>query len=152
MGARSVGELPQDQKQIYNVRQQKCDKGSTAKEHSDVLYYLMEQSRRCFGDVQFVRDVKAVTEPMCVLATDVQLDDMVRFCTTSDQFAVLCINPTFCIGDFNVIPIVYQHLLLESHRYHTPPIVHGPILALSEKGICKLSLFFYQHLLVCGHS
>lgn len=101
-----------DQKQVYNVRQKGCEKDSAPKEHSDVLYYLMEQSRRCFDGV-----VKAVPESMCVLATDVQLDDMVRFCTNSDHFAILCIDPTFCIGKFSVTPIVYQHLLLESRRY-----------------------------------
>ena len=44
----------------------------------------------------FVSGVKAVPEPMCVLATDLQLDEMVRFCTDPTQFSVLCIDPTFC--------------------------------------------------------
>lgn len=66
----------------------------------------MEQSRKCHGDKEFVRDVKAVPKPMFVLATEQQLNDVVRFCTDPSQFAVLCIDPTFCIGDFNVTPIV----------------------------------------------
>ena len=147
----SVSLWTRDQKQVYNVRQKKCEKDSAPKERYDVLYYLMEQSRKCFDGVKFVRDVKAVPEPMSVLATDVQLDDMVRFCTNSDQFAVLCIDPTFCIGEFSVTPIVYQHLLLDSRRYGTPPVVHGPILVHQKKSLQAI-ITFYQHLLTRDHS
>lgn len=147
LGIRSAGELPRNQKQVYNTRLKKvaqCDQQdicASAKEKADVLYYLMEQSRKCHGDTPFVRDVKAVPEPMCVLATDIQLDDLVRFCTDPNQFAVLCIDPTFCIGEFNVTPIVYQHPLLESRRYGASPIVHGPILVHQKKEFSSYNYF-----------
>ena len=54
LGVRSSRELPRDQNQVYNVRQKRCEKDSAPKERSDVLYYLMEQSRKCFDGVQFV--------------------------------------------------------------------------------------------------
>ena len=78
---------------------------------------------------------------MCILATDHQLDDLVRFCTDPIQFAVLCIDPTFCIGDFNVTPIVFKYLLLESRRYGTPPIIHGPILVHQKKEFASYHYF-----------
>ena len=92
----------------------------------------MEQSQRCHGGIQFV---KAVPEPMCVLATDLQLDDLVRFCTDSKQSAILCID------DFNVTPIVYQHPLLESCSYGSSPIIHGPILVHQKKEFSSYNYF-----------
>ena len=140
LGARSSGELPRDQKQVYNIRQQK-EVHAAAKQKNDILFYLMEQSRKCHGGLEFVRDVKAVPEPMCVLATDHQLDDMVRFCTIPNNFSVLCIDPTFCIGEFNVTPIVYQHRLLETCRTGNYPIVHGPILVHQKKEFASYHYF-----------
>ena len=147
LGVRSAGELPRNQKQVYNTRQQKqalADQqnlSTSVQEWADVLYYLMEQSRKCHGGTPFVRDVKGVPEPMCVLATDLQLDEMVHFCTDPTQFSVLCIDPTFCIGKFNVTPIVYQHPLLESRRYSVSPIIHGPILVHQKKEFSSYNYF-----------
>ena len=91
LGALNAGELPRDQKQVYNARQhnKQCDKQgvhSSAKEKTDVLYYLMEQSRKCHDGIAFVRDVKAVPEPMCVLATEHQLDIWFVFVPTPVNF------------------------------------------------------------------
>ena len=36
-----------------------------------------------------MRDIKAVPEPMCVLATDVQLDEMVQYCTDPTHYALI---------------------------------------------------------------
>ena len=146
VGACSAGDLPRDQKQIYNIRQsEKAELCSNLHSHtgnSDVLYYLMEQSRKCYGDVQFVRDVKAVPEPMCVLATDTQLDWLVNFCTDPANFAILCIDPTFCIGDFNVTPIVFQHPMLDCVRYSSSsPVIHGPILVHQKKEFSSYHYF-----------
>ena len=143
--AHSAGEMLRNQKQVYNSRQSmkvKQQHSSPSQvQQTDVLYYLMEQSRRCYGDIQFVRDVKAAPEPMCVLATDTQLDNLVRFCTDHTQFAVLCIDPTFGIGEFNVTPIVFQHPMLESHRYGSSPIFLGPLLVHQKKEFTSYNYF-----------
>ena len=59
LSVRSAGSLPRDHKQVYNIRhQQKSSSGkqatAEAKEKSDVLYYLMEQSRACRDGQEFV--------------------------------------------------------------------------------------------------
>ena len=52
LGVRSAGELPRNQKQVYNTRQQKQELAdqqnlsTSVQERADVLYYLMEQSRK----------------------------------------------------------------------------------------------------------
>ena len=60
----------------------------------------------------FVRTVVAAPEPMAVLCTDQQLDDMVRFLTNPAEFSIMGVDPTFNFGDFNATPIVYRNLLL----------------------------------------
>jgi hypothetical protein len=130
--AHSAGDMFCNQKQVYNSRQSmkitQQHSSPSQVQQTGVLYYLMEQSRRCYEDTQFVRDVKAAPESMCVLVTHTQLDNLVRFCTDHTQVAVLFIDPTFGIGEFNVTPIVFQHPMLESHCCGSSPIFLGPLL------------------------
>ena len=62
----------------------------------------------------FIRDVRTGGEPSCVLASGRQLQDLKRFCCDETEFKPLTVDPTFDIGQFNVTPISYQHLLLET--------------------------------------
>ena len=39
-----------------------------------------------------------------------------------------CVDPTFSLGEFEVTPVTYRHLLLESRRTGKSPICVGPIL------------------------
>ena len=70
------------------------------------------------GDSQglFVCELKAAPEPGVIVARDYQLQDLVRFCTHEHNFSVLTANPTFSLGDFDVIPITYCHLFLKSRK------------------------------------
>jgi len=60
----------------------------------------------------FVRSVQAAPEPMCILATDRQLDEMVRSCTDSSTFVPMGVDPTFKLGKFFVTPIVFPLRML----------------------------------------
>ena len=60
----------------------------------------------------FVRDVKAAPEPQCILFTDWQLTDLVRFVTKPSEFCVFTAKTTYNLGDFYVTPTTYQHLML----------------------------------------
>ena len=53
---------------------------------------------------------------------------IVRFCTSSFEFGVLTVDPTFSLGEFDVTPITYRHLLLETRRSACIPILLGPVL------------------------
>ena len=64
----------------------------------------------------FIRDIKVLPDPAIVLASDYQLSDLVRFGTSSVQHCVLTIDPTFSLGEFEVTPVTYRHLLLGSRR------------------------------------
>ena len=55
----------------------------------DVLYNVMLQCKTSNPGKEFVRAVAASPEPMAVLATNHQLDDMVRFLTDPVNFSIM---------------------------------------------------------------
>ena len=74
----------------------------------------------------FIRDVRVAPEPLCVMTSDRQLNDLKRFCCNPVEFRPFTVDPTFDIGHFNVTPITYQHLLLENRRDGKAPIFNRP--------------------------
>ena len=54
--------------------------------------------------------------------------DLVHFCTSSEEFSVVTVDSTFNLGDFDVTPITYQYLMLETEHSKNHPILLGPIL------------------------
>ena len=74
-------------------------------QNADTLTAIMHQCKETStGPHAYIRAVQAVPEPVCVLATDQQINDLVRFCTDPDYFSVLTVDPTFNLGPFNVTP------------------------------------------------
>ena len=88
----------------------------------------MQQAHTQDPSRKFVWDVKTAPEPAIVLANDQQLQDVVRFGTASTAFGIITIDPTFTLGGFDVTPLTYRHLLLETKRSKQPPIFLGPVL------------------------
>ena len=58
-------------------------------QRSDVLARVMHMRKESVGSEVFVRSIEAAPEPMCILASDQQLEDLKRFCT-GDSSSVLC--------------------------------------------------------------
>ena len=110
---------------------------------SDQLFTVMEQTYSDDPAHKFIRAVNAAPEPAVVVATDKQLHDVVRFCTSPIDFSVLTIDPTFSFGDFDVTLTTFCHLLLESKRYKQPPVFIGP----SSRKPFQRTYFSLQHLL-----
>ena len=81
---------------------------------------------------QFIRSIRA-TDPAIVLVDDTQITDMVRFCTSSIEFGILTVDPTFSLGEFDMTPITYRHLLLETKKNRNTPVFLGPILVHYRK-------------------
>ena len=75
-----------------------------------ILYALMEKCKMDESMVDpFVRSVVGAPDPMCVLATNNQLNDIERFCCNSQQFLILGVDPTFNLGDFSVTVTTFRH-------------------------------------------
>ena len=98
-----------------------------------MLYTVMLQCKMAEGDKCFVRMLLVPLEPMAVLGTNQQLFDLERFCCDPFKFCVIGVDPTFNLGQFSVIPMVYRHLLLEDTKSHKPPLVLGPLLVHHRK-------------------
>ena len=61
------------------------------------------------------------------------MHDLKRFCCDETEFKPFTVDPTFNIGQFNVTPISYQHLLLETRRENNHPTLIGPVLIHERK-------------------
>ena len=101
----------------------------------DPWYLLLKASKEQNSDknTAFVRDVRVGGEPLCVLASKRQLNDLKRFCCNETEFKLLTVDPTFNIGQFNVTPISYQHLLLDTRKGQKHPTLIGPVLIHERK-------------------
>ena len=53
---------------------------------------------------------------------------MVKFCTNEIQFGVVTVDPTFCLGDFDVAMTTYRHLVLKCRHLSEPPVFIGPTM------------------------
>lgn len=93
-----------------------------------VLYRMKEE------DSSFIRDVSIGKEGLfIVLASDVQLAEMEKFCIEEMMFAVMQIDPTFNLGPYECTPISYQNLLLERKSTGKPQVFVGPVLIHYKK-------------------
>lgn len=129
VGASSCGSVPRNIKQISNRK--------FVKKEADVvdpLFAVMEECKKEQSQANpFIRVVNAAPEPMCVLARDRQLNDMVRFCTDDCQFSIVGVDPTFNLGDFSVTVITYRHLQLLHRVTKKHPVILGPMLVHQNK-------------------
>ena len=125
------GELPRNELQVSNYKRRvatRVDQGPSLQSESNELYTIMLQAHLEDGDHKFIRDVKAYPDPAVFLATDQQMHDLERFCCNPAEFSILTVDPTFSLGDFDVTPTTYRHLLLHSKRTNKPPVMLGPTL------------------------
>ena len=121
---RSGSELPRNVQQAhYLQKKQEVKNESITLPNTDTLAAIMQQC-----------------EPVCVLATDQQICDLVRFCTNSSKFSVLTVDPTFNLGPFNVTPMTYENLLV-NNKEGKHPLLLGPVLIHQTKTLSPFHLF-----------
>jgi hypothetical protein len=116
---------------------------SGSNNQNDPWYLLLNKSKRQARNNQsaFIYDVRVGGEPLCVLASTRQLNDLKRFCCNPTAFKPLTVDPTFNIGQFNVTSISYQHLLLETGKEGNYPTLIGPVVIHEKKTEQTYSLF-----------
>ena len=121
--AHGAASLPRDRRQVKYARQHQQVKDTNP------LYSIMLECKLAQGTSQiFVQDVKAAPQPMCILSSEWQLDDMVRFLTKNHHFGVLTADTTYNLGDFYVTPLTYPHLMLQDVKTGMAPLMLGPAL------------------------
>ncbi len=109
--ASASAQLPRNEKQVANQRRRV--KTAQASGHpmnaaADDLFVIMQRAHTQDPTHQFVRDIKTAPEPAIVLACDHQLQDFVCFTTSSFEFGIVTIDPTFTLGEFDVTPLTYM--------------------------------------------
>ena len=89
----------------------------------------------------YIRAVPSAPEPIVILGTDEQLDGLVSFCTNSEFFGIMSIDPTFDLVPFSVTSTTYEHLLLISRRGGVHPVMIGPMMIHQKKEKNTYSVF-----------
>ena len=107
-----IGELPRNRQQSSDLKRKRTDKNMFGQRKTmsgkgkvgDPWYLLLKASKEQNSDknTAFVRDVRVGGEPLCVLASKRQLNDLKRFCCNETEFKLLTVDPTFNIGQFDI--------------------------------------------------
>ena len=139
MNVSGAEQLPRNEHQVSNIKHSQKKQFSGAIDADD-LFIAMTECKSQDITARYVRDVKAAPDPALVLANDQQLNDLVRFCTGSEEFSIVTVDPTFNLGNFDVTPVTYQNLLQETKRGGNYPVFLGPVLVHFRK---NFSTFLY---------
>ena len=139
--AKSAGSLPRSHQQVHDIRRKLAGPSDPDPIFSLMLMCKESQSQKD-GNV-FVQLVNGAPFPMMVLAYEWTLDDLVRFCTEPREYAILGVDPTFSLGDFDVTVTTYRHLLLH-HRgdpHGNSPCLIGPLFVHLKKDFAAYHFF-----------
>lgn len=144
--ARSHGQLPRGPQDLYNARF--AAKQTTESTHADqtqgnvceanTIWQLLEKAKREekeSAESVFIRECRIHPDFLVVLASNRQLQDMVRFCTNASEFSILGVDPTFNIFKENISLTVmtYRNLKLHHNATKKPPVFIGPVLMHQRK-------------------
>ena len=131
----SSGSWPKDVKQAYNLKSRTGCKPLNVAVTSDPYLALVMQCKEDAKDQKtaYIRQVTCAPEPVVILTTDEQIDNLVKFCTNSVHFGVFAVDPTFDLGSFSVTTTTYENLHLISRRGGVHPVMIGPMLIHQKK-------------------
>ena len=124
----SFSDVPRDQRQVYNARKNiQCDDNSSSSGDSVVDLIAMAKEHESRSDGGMIKDLRIHPDLSCVVASNQQLDDLVRFCTSHVDCTVLGIDSTFNIGKY-VTFTMYNNLLLKTRASDNTGRQHSPVM------------------------
>ena len=135
-GATSCSELPRNRRQVYNSQcSSASNNSSNSSGRADPIFELIQQYRLDLtpGGRKFIRSVNFETSPSRVLATDDQLQNIVRFCTNPGSSCVLGIDSTFNMGKFYVTMTTFTYTHVIRKGTNISPTLLGPLFVHTEK-------------------
>ena len=91
------GQLPRSEKQVTNIWKREKMKGRCigSGNGADDLFLIMQKAHTEDPSSQFIRAIRTAPDPAIVLSSDYQINDMVRFCTSTADISILTVDPTF---------------------------------------------------------
>lgn len=130
-------EIPWNEQQVMKLKKRLklSEAPRSCYNPSDELAIVMHEALMKNNSEQFIREVKCLREPAVIVATERQLDDLVRFCTILGNFSIITVDPTFFlhVGDFDVTLITYRHRMLASKHGIQHPAIIGPVMIHYKK-------------------
>ena len=140
-----MNELTRGPLDLYNARhaaknvtlsdhQLLSDQESASENSSDAMWILLQKAKRDERIAKssiFITECRVHQDFFVVLASDRQLEELVRFSTDAQEFSIFCANPTFNIFEDNSISLTvttYRNLKLENKATNQPPVFIGPLL------------------------
>ncbi len=117
---------PRNVRQITNIKA-----GTRKQQPNDQMLELIQMQKEGARDADkaFVRKVETSSDPCIILATDHQLNGVVRFCSNPAKFSIL---GTFNFGKYYVTVTTYRHLLLRT-KEGSHPVRIGPVMIHNKK-------------------
>ena len=85
------------------------------------------------GGRKFIRSINFETSPSCVIATDSQLQNVTKFCTSPSSHCVWGIDPSFNMGKFYVTITMYTYTHVVKRGGNVSPTFFVPIFIHTEK-------------------
>lgn len=112
-GASNESELPRGKQQIYYAKS-RISSSASEDDFEELLKYARDKDDLILHHSDYPED-------RWVLGTATMCSDLSKY-TTSDLLCYpFCVDPTFKMGQFEVTPVVYKHLLLKSKRTNESP-------------------------------
>ena len=104
MRIESLGELPRDHTQVYNIAKgMKADITPSSISYNDLLLQVLvkakEEQQGHTEDI-LIRELPLFPEPSVFLATQQQLINIEHFCMNPERFCILGVDATFQIATF----------------------------------------------------
>ena len=104
-----IGQLPRNRQQSSDLKRKRIDENTSQLQRKNISgknkvddpwYMLLNESKKQNENKRnaFIRDVRIGGEPLCVLASERQLQDLKRLCCDETEFKPLTVDPTFDIG------------------------------------------------------
>ena len=125
-----LSEIPRGPRQGYYRKQLKKVSLPSHVQGGEKQDELFEVLLKLKTDKQpFVRKVTVEKEnTTIVIASDNQLNDLMKFSTSEIDFCTVQIDPTFRLGPYECTPISYRNLMLKRKRTGKNPLRLGPVL------------------------
>ena len=142
INAKSASELPRNRRQVYNSHHKVATSLGISK--ADPIFELVQQYKvdNLPGGRGFVRSVNFESGPCCVLASDNQLQNVVRFRANPQASSVFGIDSTFNLRKFYVTLTTFTYTQVVNKSSSISPTFLGLVFVHTEKNYESFFYFF----------
>ena len=114
--ASSAGELLQKHFKLHasNISPKARDASLSSVQAEDQVFAMKWSANLDDNHCSIVCETRPSLVPALILAHDIQLNDLLRFCVAPESFSILTVDPTLNFGEIDVTPTIHCHCVLIS--------------------------------------